>query len=227
MGRCYTPSGGPSAWRNFLAKPDMHWKTGYSAKTLAYCWEAENRLPREIAALIKTVPRYQDEEPELLVAIPEWKVSLPGGSAKSQNDILALIGIGDDLMVAVIEGKVSEPFDDPIEEWYVNPSKGKTKRLQYLCDLLGMAFPPKGHLRYQLLHRAASAIIECKRFRGRTPAMIVHSFSPEKKWFEDYSVFVGELGGASEPDRMTEVLVSEGFGLLLGWACGDPVNLNA
>ena len=227
MGRCYLPSDGPDAWQVFLAEPDKQWRTGYSAKTLAHSWEAKDRLPNEVASLIKTVPRYKNEKPELLLAMPEWKVPLPGGSSESQNDVLALVGVGRDLMVAVVEGKVSEPFGDTIEKWYANPSEGKTERLQYLCDLLGTAFPPQGHLRYQLFHRAASAVIESKRFRAQTSAMIVHSFSPEKAWFEDYTAFVAALGGSSEPDRMTEVQVSDGFTLLLGWACGDKTYLKA
>ena len=63
--------------------------------------------------------------------------------------MLALIGVGGDLMVAAVEGKVSESFDDAIEKWYADPTAGKTERLRYLCDLLGLAFPPEKHLRYQ------------------------------------------------------------------------------
>ena len=137
MGRCYVPSDGPDAWQGFLADPAEQWKTDYSAKTLAHSWEADDRLPDEVTSLIKTIPRYENEEPELLVAMPEWKVLLPGGSGDSQNDVLALIGVGSDLMVAAVEGKISEPFGDTIENWFANPSEGKRERLQYLCNLLG------------------------------------------------------------------------------------------
>ena len=226
-GRCYVPSDGPDAWQAFLADPSKQWKTGYSAKTLAHSWEADDRLPDEIASLIRTVPRYKSEEPELLTAMPEWKVPLPGGRRSSQNDVLALIGVGGDLMVAAVEGKVSESFGKTIGSWYADPSEGKRVRLQYLCGLLGMAFPPDGNLRYQLFHRAASAVIECRRFRARIPAMIVHSFSPEKAGFDDYKAFVDTLGGSPESDEMSEVMVSEGGTLLLGWASGDESYLRA
>ena len=106
MGRCYIPSGGPDAWQALLAKPDEHWKTGHSARTLAFSWEAHDRLPEEISSLIKTIPRYANEDPELLMAIPEWKVPLPGGNRASQSDVFALIGVGGDLMIAAVEGKV-------------------------------------------------------------------------------------------------------------------------
>ena len=227
MGRCYIPSDGPDSWRKFLAAPAEQWRTGYSAKTLAHCWEADDGLPSEIVSLIKTVPRYEDEEPKLLLAVPEWKVPLPGGRAKSQNDVMALIGVGRDLMIAAVEGKVSEPFGETIGKWYAKPSDGKTERLRYLCDLLGTAFPPPSHLRYQLFHRAASAVKESRRFRTPTPAMIVHSFAPRRAGFADYAAFVAALGGSPELGRMTEVRVSEGSTLLLGWACGDKTFLNA
>lgn len=226
-GRCYIPSDGPDAWQTFLADPSKQWKTGYSAKTLAHSWEADDRLPDEIVSLIRTIPRYKREEPELLMAMPEWKVPLPGGRRPSQNDVLALIGVGDDLMVAAVEGKVSESFGDTIESWFAEPSEGRRVRLQYLCGLLGMVFPPDGNLRYQLFHRAASAVIESRRFRARTPAMIVHSFSPNVAGLEDYKAFVETLGGSPDSDEMSEVNVSDGGTLLLGWASGDESYLNA
>ena len=136
----------PSHGVPFWAEPDKHWKTGYSARALAHSWEADDRLPREVASLIKTVPRYEDEEPELLLAVPEWKVPLPGGRRDSQNDVIALIGVGRDLMVAAVEGKVSEPFGDTIGKWYADPGEGKTERLRYLCGLMGTPFPPERHL---------------------------------------------------------------------------------
>lgn len=219
--RCYVPSGGPLGWRDFLADPDKQWKTGYSAKALAESWEAQNGLPEAVGSLIKSVPRYAEKNLELLVALPEWEVPLPGGSEGSHNDVLALIGVGDDLMVAAVEGKVSEPFDRTIDEWFSKPSDGKRKRLEYLCGLLGMAFPPLGHLRYQLFHRAASAVIERGRFRAQAAVMVVHSFSGEKAGFDDYKAFVNELGGSAEPDRMTEVGLPDGTTLLLGWASGE------
>ena len=221
LSRCYVPSGGSLAWRDFLADPDKQWKTGYSAKALAESWEAQNGLPEEVESLIRSVPRYTKEKMELLVALPEWEVALPGGPKGSHSDVLALIGVGGELMVAAVEGKVSEPFDKPIDEWFSNPSDRKRKRLRYLCGVLGMNFPPLGHLRYQLFHRAASAVIERGRFRAQAAAMVVHSFSAEKAGLDDYKAFVKELGGLAEPDRMTEVGLPDGSTLHLGWASGE------
>ena len=225
--RCYVPSGGPLAWRDFLADPEKQWRAGYSAKALAHSWEAQDGLPPEVASLIRTVSRYAEEDPELLVALPEWEVPLPGGSQGSHNDVLALIGVGEDLMVAAVEGKVSEPFDKSIADWVRDAGAGRKQRLQYLCDLLGMVFPPPGHLRYQLFHRAVSAIKERRRFRGQSAAMIVHSFSGERSGFDDYEAFVETLGGSAAPNRMTELGLPDGTTLLLGWASGEQAGSEA
>ena len=39
MNKAYVPSQGPEDWQQILIEPDKQWKTGYSAKSLAYCWE--------------------------------------------------------------------------------------------------------------------------------------------------------------------------------------------
>lgn len=35
MKRIYVPTEGPGDWRRLLAKPDLHWREGFSAKALA------------------------------------------------------------------------------------------------------------------------------------------------------------------------------------------------
>ena len=131
-------------------------------------------------------------------------------------------------MVAAVEGKVSEPFGDKtIDEWLVGASEGKRKRLEYLNGILGVDFQRTRHLRYQLVHRAASAVMECHRFRGQIPAMVVHSFSPTNAGFEDFGAFVEVLGGVVEANRMAEVNLPDASTLLLGWACGDQSYLTA
>lgn len=72
MSRIYLPSLGPASWQAMLADPTKHWRTGYSARTLAYCWEQATGLPPEIARMF-------DQPSELLLALPEHKVPLVGG----------------------------------------------------------------------------------------------------------------------------------------------------
>lgn len=221
MTRIYVPSAGPDSWREFLADPDLHWKTGYSARTLAHCWESAEGVPPEIAACFQDTPDFADR-PELLAALPEHKVRLPGGARDSQNDVFALVRCAGKTIATTIEGKVSETFGPTIAEWYRAPSPGKQQRLAYLCELLGVACPPPGALYYQLFHRAASAVIEAQRFKTDAAAMIVHSFSPNNMWRADYEAFVMHLGGAKPARGLTRVTGGTGVALYTAWVSGDP-----
>ena len=109
--KIYVPSRGPDDWRQLLADPSTQWETGYSAKALAYCWEAADGLPGGLPKEIANVLRTADNGPTLLLALPEHKVQLPGSAlGASQNDIFALIRVGTRTVAATIEGKVDEPF---------------------------------------------------------------------------------------------------------------------
>ena len=216
MTRILIPSHGPAAWRAFLAKPELHWAVGYSARTVAHSWESANGLPPEIGALLEPALGPVD----LLLAIPEHKTPLPGGQRASQSDVFALVRHNEGLVACTIEGKVDEPFGPTVAEFRAGMSPGKAERLDYLCRLLGIRECP-GVIHYQLLHRTASALIEAERFFARDAAMVVHSFSPEMRWFGAFRSFCRLLGCDAEPRMPTLVTVPNGKRLLLGWACGD------
>ena len=40
MSKILAFTSGPDDWQALLADPVKHWRPGYSARTLAYCWEA-------------------------------------------------------------------------------------------------------------------------------------------------------------------------------------------
>lgn len=209
------PSAGPDDWKQFLAKPDLHWATGYSARTLAYAWEASSGVPVEVAGLLEAALG----KIEPLLIIPERKTALPGGRRESQSDVFLLARHASGTVACTIEGKVDEPFGPTVAQQMMEVSSGKTERMDYLCQRLGLHECP-GEVHYQLLHRSVSALIEADRFAANRAAMIVHSFSPERRWFDAYARFVELLGGTAEADGATTVEVPGGT-LLLGWACGE------
>lgn len=215
MSSILVPSTGPDDWKQFLAQPDLHWATGYSARTLAHSWEAAGGIPTEVARLIEGA--VGTVEP--LMIIPERKTPLPGGKRESQSDVFLLARHKAGTVAVTIEGKVDEPFGSTVAQQMVDASSGKVERLNYLCQRLGLDECP-GEVHYQLLHRSVSALIEAERCAANRAAMIVHSFSPARKWFEAYARFVELLGGTAEADGACEVEVPGGL-LLLGWACGD------
>lgn len=216
MSRILIPSSGPDAWQQFLAKPNLQWVTGYSARTLAYSWEAASGLPPEIADL--TFAAFGPGE--LLFAIPEHKTALPGGKRESQSDVFALVRHESGLATYTIEGKVDEPFGPTVDEWMVNASDGKRERLDFILGLLGIEHCP-GDIRYQLLHRTASALIEADRFDAKLAGMIVHSFSPEHRWRDEFDRFVSLMGWPLEEGEPIRIELPSGKALMLGWASGD------
>jgi hypothetical protein len=51
----YRRTHGPESWQELLADPQKQWVTGYSARTLAHCWEDAEGLPPEIAAYLTDI----------------------------------------------------------------------------------------------------------------------------------------------------------------------------
>jgi hypothetical protein len=84
-----------------------------------------------------------------------------------------------------VEGKFSEPFGPTVDEWLRNALEGKRERLRFLEEQLGLDTAVSPGIRYQLLHRGGSAVIEAKRFNATNALMLVHSFSPANDWFDD------------------------------------------
>lgn len=213
----YLPSQSPFEWRKLLADPVEQWKPGFSARTLAFSWQSANGFPLEVRE--KLAPAFGEIEP--LVAIPEHKVPMPGKGAASQTDLWVLARSADELVSIAVEGKVSEPFGPSIDEWLHQQSENKVFRLSELQRLLGRASPFPGSIRYQLLHRSASAILEARRFNARHAVMLVHSFSGSKEWFGDFEAFAKELGVPMDADRLLPVFDLEGVKFWIAWVCGD------
>jgi hypothetical protein len=211
----YRPTRGAASWQELLADPEKQWKTGYSARTLAYCWEDAEGLPPEIAALFGGTGT-------LLLAIPEHKVDLPGGSRPSQTDLFALLRSRDHTIACAVEGKVAEAFGPTMQQWLAEGSAGKAERLAYLCKVLGLSQPLPSNLRYQLVHRAASAAIEAERFKTDEAAMIVHSFSRTGEWFDDFQLFAKLLGLAATRDQLHAFTLPSGKRMHLAWVTGNP-----
>ena len=225
MTRIFVPSKGPDDWRSLLAEPDKHWARGYSAQALAHCWEEAEGFPLEIRRVLSQ--HYALDPVEPLLIFPEWKVSLVGGSRPSQNDVWILAKSQNGLVSVAVEGKVEEPFDKSLGEWKADASRGKEIRLSYLMEILGFRDPIPDSIRYQLLHRAASAVIEAERFGTHDAVMLVHSFSPANQWFDDFAAFVSLFGRKAEIDRLVTTVVSKRMPLHLGWVHGDERYLSA
>jgi len=217
MKRIFIPTTSADSWKQFLADP-AHWKTGFSARCLAHAWEAADGIPPEVQHCLNSTPRFA--QAELLAALPEYKVALPGGGRASQTDILAILRMPASLAIMAVEGKVSESFGETVAEWSRDASRGKVQRLQFLAETLGLSSIPST-IRYQLLHRTASAILEARKFMVAHAVMLVHSFSESNERFADYEEFGRLLSIVPKLGELVEAPRLSGPTLHIGWVKGD------
>lgn len=212
-------------WRSRLGAPDKHWKRGASAMELAIAWTGARRLPRGLPPPVAAV---LDAEPalagaSLLLAVPELRTALPGGSSASQTDLWALLRKGPELISLAIEGKAREPFGAAVGAWMGSaPSVGRRDRLAYLCFVLGIGDTAAETLRYQLLHRAAAALMEADTWGAGVAVMLVQRFADESRiapassW-ADFEAFAQRLGVIPVVGKLHRAVVPRSRVLYIGW----------
>lgn len=225
MPKILIPASSTEDWKQFLAEPDKQWKSGYSARTIAHCWQESDGIPPEIVSVLEKVPELKPLK--TIFAIPEHKVPLPGGARPSQNDVWVIAESKEGLVSIAVEGKVSEPFGPTVGEWFENKTVGREKRLKFLCDELGLKYPPPSKLRYQLLHRTVSAIIEAKRFRSTQAVMVVHTFSKTNEWLDDYQYFLSLFGLDGGVNQAVSTTINKYMNLTLAWVQGSKKYLES
>lgn len=216
--RIHLPMKRPEDVIPHLGSP-THWQPGRSAKSTTDLWFSSNAIPRSVASVLSGDTRFAGAT--LLDAFLERGVDLGDGKQPSQTDVMAIVRIGDELGILAVEAKVDEPFGPTVDEW-LKAAKGditvRESRLEHLCNTLGLTRSEVGSLRYQLIHRTASAVFEAKRYCSRQAAMLVQSFCPKRSWFDDYAAFVNSMGlGSTEPGKVTPTKSCDGVELRLGW----------
>lgn len=222
MKRIFVPARSADDWRALLANPAKHWRTGFSARALAHCWHSAAGFPVEVTRIFTQSGLLAFQHVEPLFAFPEYKVALPGGGSSSQADLFVLARTSDQhLCTIMVEGKVVEPFDRTVAEWIVAASTGKRKRLAALQQQLGLTDVEVGHIRYQLLHRTVAAGIEAQNLNARYAIMLVHSFSQQHQWFEDFQAFAALFGTHVALNQLIFLTEQQGIGIYAGWVQGD------
>jgi hypothetical protein len=189
--------------------------------TTAAAWEAaEGQLPAEIGELLAAAAQPQLSALQLLLAIPEWHVELPGGKTKSATDVLALCRNETGLSAIAVEAKVLEDFGPTVGEKRAKPSEGQKERLQYLHDLLGVEHFSDS-IRYQLLHRTASALLTARDFHAVAAVMLVHAFDTPTDRMQAFESFAAELGAVMVSSAVFRVPRFEAPSLYLAWCAGN------
>jgi hypothetical protein len=221
MKRIFVPTRTGAEWQHLLAKPS-HWQKGASAMTAAAAWEAAaDKLPPEVASLLESTKSPELVGQRLLIALPEWQVALPGGSTASCTDIMALCRNELGLCVVGVEAKVLEDFGPPLVEKRTEASSGQGERLTYLHILLGVE-RFNDNIRYQLLHRTASALLTAREFHANTAVMLVHAFDTPAVQRADFLDFASVMGANEIAPLVYCVPSFAKPSLYLAWCTGDP-----
>jgi hypothetical protein len=224
MKHIFIPTASSDDWQRFLAEPVKQWRTGYSAKELADSWENADNFPSPVKKVFADAPETALREMTLLLAIPEFKVDLPpAGGRPSQNDLFVLARAGDgQLAVIMVEGKVAETFGPMLSYWWKDGTPGKQERFDFICQTLGLPKDLPVEIRYQLLHRTASAILTAREFHAAYAVLLVHSFSLEHAWLADYQAFLDLYGIKAGLGEVVEIPGHKNPRLFAGWVADKP-----
>jgi len=222
MKRVFVPTKTGADWQPLLSKPKLHWKKGASAMTTAAAWEAAaDALPPEVARLLESSREPLLRRQRLLVALPEWQVPLPGGITTSNTDVLAICRNDLGLCILGVEAKVLEDFGPPLAEKRAEASSGQVERLAFLHSLLGVERFDDS-IRYQLLHRTASALLTAREFHAAAAVMFVHAFDTPAAQRLDFDAFRAALNAHEVAPLVYKVPSFESPALYLAWCDGDP-----
>lgn len=208
------PLGLPHDARAYLADPIKHWRPDHSALELATSWIGAGGMPQSVADVLATCPTYSGCR--LIEGFFEREVELGTKGRPSQTDLLVLVALAEGYGVIAVEGKAREPFGPIVSEW--NDGAGKQARLNDLCTQLGLDPASVGDLRYQLLHRTVSALIEARRYGAHEALMLVHSFDPADNSLDAYQTFATALELTNAvPNAITTSTMRGDVALRLGW----------
>jgi hypothetical protein len=222
MKRIFVPTRDGTDWQRLLAKPTLHWKMGASAMTAAASWEdASRELPAEISSLLSRTSEPGLVDLSLLAALPEWQVALPGGDTTSNTDVLAICRNESGVCIVAVEAKVLEDFGPLLKDKRAGASPNQERRLAYLHELLGVsAFDDA--IRYQLLHRTASALLTAQQFHAHCAVMLVHAFGTPVARRSDFTAFCAAMGSTEVSPGVWRATLAAGPTLYLAWCDGDP-----
>jgi len=191
-----------------------NYRKGYSAYETHQKWKAISDLlpePLNSVLLRSRNPIFTGIKPDCVIA--EHAVFLDTLKTPSKTDIMAFCSNeARERIVLAVEAKCAEPFAERISRWITTPDaprrlaqrrlfteetpivSRKVDRLRFLNSVLGTDISPESHLRYQLLHRTASAILEARNLSARAAVVVVQAFTFNIENFFDFTDWTTVLG---------------------------------
>jgi hypothetical protein len=152
--------------------------------------------------------------------MPEWQVSLEGGETTSNTDVLAICRNTLGLCVIAAEAKVLEDFGPLLADKRKSASSGQLARLNYLHELLKIDYF-EDTIRYQLVHRTASALLTAQQFHAKAAVMLVHAFDCPPERQDDFRAFVRALRAEQVAPTLHRFSSFDNPRLYVAWCNGD------
>lgn len=222
-------------WKGFAGEDN--WVATRSAFEIAYAWHDAGGFPEALKAAFDRSGQPVLRRLTLEIAVVEKPVFLDTLVGPSMNDLMgyARNGNGDQVVVAV-EAKTVETFGLPVGSWVkgdrlvpepeATARPSRLRRLKFLSEQLGFELAPDSRLRYQLLHRTTSALLEGALYGAAATVVVIHSFSSaDATNWDDFVTFLRALG--SSPPNKNEVVGPlhlrgrENMPLFFAWITSD------
>ena len=203
----------------YLAAQEYHWREGYSAYELSYCWIEADSIPLSVQAVLSRSQFLIDAN--LVEGFFEYQVNLNTPGHASQTDLMAIIEAQGRVALLAVEGKVNEGFGSSVRKW--NSTPGRDRRISLLCDVLGLFYDDLARLKYQLVHRTASAVLEAQRRGIPRATVVIHTFDPSNSHFYDFQCFCDLLTlPVQAAGQISEFKTVGGVELALAWVSDVP-----
>lgn len=223
----YTPAFNLERWKLMLPDPEKRWEGGGSARLLARAWANAKDVPAKVRETFDRSGIDQLRQLEVLLKMPEHPVVLDDPNDPAMNDLFVLARSETSLFTITVTGKRGEPFGPSVGQWAAGESR--ENRVRVLMKWLGLQNREAlGPVSCELLHRAASAVAEAKRYHAGRAMMLVHAFGTDGASFGAYAKFL-ELFGLKAEQNAVHGLPDpiDGITLYLAWVHDDgPDSVN-
>lgn len=191
-----------------------HYKQGHSAYECAHRWQdIGSRFPDEILTIFRESKQLNLSSLEIKQVYAEFPVWLDTHTTPSKNDLMIFAeGPGNRKVVLAVEAKCDESFAQPVDTWIrtadkpmargqrrlfkgaLVPVERKVRRLNFLNAILSTSIGADSIVRYQLLHRTASAVLTARQTYAEAAVVLIQAFTESERNFKDFQVFCDLLG---------------------------------
>lgn len=191
-----------------------HYKPGHSAYECAQRWQGIGaRFPTEIEAILRESKQRLLGSLEIKQIYAEFPVWLDTHTTPSKNDLMIFAEApGNRKVVIAVESKCHESFAQPLENWIrtsdkplpraqrklfksaSGPVHRKVRRLNFLNTILSTNIDADSSVRYQLLHRTASAVLTARQTYAEAAVVLIQAFTESERNFQDFQDFCKLLG---------------------------------